>query len=142
MRLNRFTPLIFPIVLGIVTTFTMNVSSQPRVTKADFGKTKDGKPVEFYRLNKPRGAEARIITYGGAVVSLKVPDKRGKLGDVVLGFDSIAEYEKHSAYFGALIGRYGNGIAKGKFALDGRQYTLATNNGENHLHGGIRGFDK
>jgi aldose 1-epimerase len=71
-----------------------------------------------------------------------VPDKSGKLGDVVLGYDSIADYEKHSAFFGALIGRYGNRIGKGKFSIDGKEYSLATNNGENHLHGGINGYDK
>jgi aldose 1-epimerase len=120
----------------------MNASAKPRITKADFGKTKDGKAVEIYTLTNSRGSEARIITYGGTVVSLKVPDKQGKFGDVVLGFDSIADYEKHTAFFGALIGRYGNRIAKGKFTLDGRGYSLATNNGENHLHGGVKGFDK
>ena len=142
MRPNLFPALaLFPVLLGIV-AFTMNVSSQPKISKAEFGKTKGGKPVEIYTLTNGKGSEARIITYGGAVVSLKVPDKQGKLGDVVLGFDSIADYEKHSAFFGALIGRYGNRIAKGKFTLDGREYLLATNNGENHLHGGVRGFDK
>jgi aldose 1-epimerase len=120
----------------------MDTYSKPRITKAQFGKTKDGKNVEIYTLTNSRGSEAAIITYGGAVVSLKVRDKRGNLGDVVLGFDSIADYEKHSGYFGALIGRYANRIARGKFTLDGREYSLATNNGANHLHGGVRGFDK
>jgi len=120
----------------------MSASSQPRVTKAPFGNTKDGKAVEIYTLANTRGSEATIITYGGAVVSLKVPDKKGELGDVVLGFDSIADYEKHSAFFGPLIGRYGNRIARGKFTLEGKEHLLATNNGENHLHGGIKGFDK
>ena len=141
MRLKLLTLLICPILLGTV-IFTMNASAKPRITKADFGKTKDGKAVEIYTLTNSRGSEARIITYGGTVVSLKVPDKQGKFGDVVLGFDSIADYEKHTAFFGALIGRYGNRIAKGKFTLDGRGYSLATNNGENHLHGGVKGFDK
>jgi len=141
MRLKLLTLLICPILLGTV-IFTMNASAKPRITKADFGKTKDGKAVEIYTLTNSRGSEARFITYGGTVVSLKVPDKQGKFGDVVLGFDSIADYEKHTAFFGALIGRYGNRIAKGKFTLDGRGYSLATNNGENHLHGGVKGFDK
>ena len=82
------------------------------------------------------------MTYGGTVVSLKVPDKNGKLGDVVLGYDSLGGYLTNSPYFGALIGRYGNRIAKGKFTLDGVEYTLATNNPPNHLHGGVKGFDK
>jgi len=116
--------------------------AKPTISKKDFGKTADGKPVELFTLTNSRGSEAAIVTYGGAVVSLKVPDKSGKLGDVVLGYDSIADYEKHSAYFGALIGRYGNRIGKGKFSIDGREYSLATNNGENHLHGGIKGYDK
>ena len=142
MRPNLFTALAYlPILAGIL-TFTMNASSQPRITKTDFGKTKDGKIVDIYTLKNSRGSEAAIITYGGAVVSLKVPDKQGKLGDVVLGFDSIADYEKHTAFFGALIGRYGNRIAKGKFTLDKHEYSLAINNGENHLHGGLKGFDK
>jgi aldose 1-epimerase len=88
------------------------------------------------------GMEARIMTYGGTVVSLKVPDKNGKLGDVVLGYDSLGGYLTNSPFFGALIGRYGNRIANGKFTLDGQTYTLATNNPPNHLHGGVKGFDK
>jgi aldose 1-epimerase len=82
------------------------------------------------------------MTYGGAVVSLKVPDRQGKLGDVVLGYESLDGYLKNSAYFGAIVGRYGNRIGKGKFSLNGHEYTLAKNNGENHLHGGVKGFDK
>ena len=142
MRPNPLTALALSILLGIA-TFTMNVSAKPRITKADFGKTKDGRPVEIYTLTNSGGSEAKVITYGGAVVSLKVPDKfSNNFRDVVLGFDSIADYEKHTAFFGALIGRYGNRIAKGKFTLDGQEYSLASNNGENHLHGGVRGFDK
>ena len=116
--------------------------AKPTISKKDFGKTADRRQVDIYTLTNSRGGEAAIITYGGAVVSLKVPDKSGKLGDVVLGYDSIADYEKHSAFFGALIGRYGNRIGKGKFSIDGKEYSLATNNGENHLHGGINGYDK
>jgi aldose 1-epimerase len=117
-------------------------SAKPRISKKPFGKTADGRAVEIYTLTNSRGAEAKIITYGGAVVSLKVPDKRGKIGDVVLGFDSLADYEKHTWFFGALIGRYGNRIAKGRFTLDRKVFSLAANNGENHLHGGLKGFDK
>ncbi len=120
----------------------VTAEGKPTIVKKEFGKTADGKAVEIYTLTNSRGAEAAIITYGGAVVSLKVPDKSGKLGDVVLGYDSIAAYEKHTAFFGALIGRYGNRIGKGKFSIDGKEYSLATNNGENHLHGGVRGYDK
>ena len=141
MKRNVLTVLVLPILLWSV-VMTMDAYSQPKIGKAPFGNTKDGKSVEIYTLTNSRGSEATIITYGGAVVSLKVPDKSGKLGDVVLGFNSIADYERHTAFFGALIGRYGNRIAKGKFTLDKHEYSLATNNGENHLHGGVKGFDR
>jgi aldose 1-epimerase len=110
--------------------------------REDFGRTRDGQAVEIYTLKNARGAEARIATYGGVVVSLKVPDRRGQFEDVVLGFDDIEGYQKTTTYIGALVGRYANRIARGRFTLNGTEYTLATNNGENHLHGGIRGFDK
>jgi len=113
------------------------------VNRADFGRTPDAQPVSIYTLTNRRGAEARIITYGGAVVSLKVPDREGHLGDVLLGFDTLEGYEnQNNSYIGALIGRYGNRIARGHFTLDGVGYQLATNNPPNHLHGGVRGFDK
>jgi aldose 1-epimerase len=95
-----------------------------------------------YTLKNAHGIELKVLDYGGIIVSLKVPDRTGKLGDVVLGYDSLAGYERASPYFGAVIGRYGNRIAHGRFTLDGRTYALATNNGPNHLHGGVRGFDK
>lgn len=119
------------------------VSSAPeKIARKPFGKAKDGTPVYLYTLRNAKGAEARISNYGGLVISLKVPDKQGKLGDVVLGYDSLDGYLKETPYFGALIGRYGNRIARGKFTLDGKEYTLATNNYPNALHGGIKGFDK
>jgi aldose 1-epimerase len=122
-------------------------SSAPRpstegLTRQPFGQTKEGVPVDLYTLRNRNGAEARISNYGGLVISLKMPDRDGRLGDVVLGYDNLADYLKDTPYFGALIGRYGNRIAKGKFTLDGRQYTLATNNYPNALHGGLKGFDK
>ena len=122
-------------------------SSAPRpstegLTRQPFGQTKEGVPVDLYTLRNRNGAEARISNYGGLVISLKMPDRDGRLGDVVLGYDNLADYLKDTPYFGALIGRYGNRIAKGKFTLDGRQYTLATNNYTNALHGGLKGFDK
>ncbi|HKY03935.1 MAG TPA: aldose epimerase family protein, partial [Blastocatellia bacterium] len=110
--------------------------------KESFGKTADGQSVELYTLTNPNGVEARIINYGGIVVSLKVPDRNGKLDDVVLGFDTLDDYLKDRSYFGAIIGRYGNRIGKARFAINGVEYKLARNNGENHLHGGIKGFDK
>lgn len=107
-----------------------------------FGQTTDGEAVDLYTLTNPKGMEADISTYGGIVVSLKTPDRTGKFADVELGFDDLKGYLASSPYFGALVGRYGNRIAKGKFSLDGVEYTLAKNNGENSLHGGLRGFDK
>lgn len=112
------------------------------ITKADFGKTKDGTAVDIYTITNNSGVEAKIMTYGATVVSLKVPDRDGKLDDVVLGFDNVGDYEEKSPYFGCIVGRYGNRIGKGKFTLDEKDYTLAVNNGENHLHGGLKGFDK
>jgi len=121
---------------------TIMAEAKPGIKKQPFGKTSDGQAVDLYTLTNARGAEAGVITYGGTVVTLKVPDRRGALADVVLGCDTVEAYEKNTAYLGALIGRYGNRIAKGEFTLNGTKYTLAKNNGENHLHGGIKGFDK
>jgi len=108
-----------------------------------FGKMPDNKDVYLYTLKNKHGMEAKITNYGGIVVSLLVPDRNGKFDDIVLGYDSLAQYiTSNGPYFGALIGRYGNRIGKGKFTLNGKEYQLATNNGPNHLHGGLRGFDK
>ena len=111
-------------------------------TKKPWGKTPDGQAVDIYVLTSGDGIEAAITTYGGAVVSLKVPDRGGKLGDVVLGYDSLEGYVNDKAYFGAIVGRYGNRIAHAQFSLDGKTYTLAKNNHDNSLHGGIKGFNK
>lgn len=132
---------------GLAGCETMSTTPPGTITKADFGKTTDGTPVQIFTLRNSKGMEATIMTYGGIVTSLKVPDKNGTFADVVLGFDNLdsytkASYVKSCPYFGALIGRYGNRIAKGKFSLDGVEYTLATNNVPNHLHGGLKGFDK
>ena len=104
--------------------------------------TADRKPVELYTLTNINGIEARIMTYGGTVVSLRVPDRHGKLGDIVLGYETLEGYLKNNPYFGSIIGRYGNRIGKGTFSLNQKQFSLAKNNGENTLHGGIKGFDK
>jgi aldose 1-epimerase len=111
------------------------------ITKQGFGQA-DGRAVDIYTLTNSHGVEARITNYGGIVVSLRVPDRSGKFDDVVLGYDRIEDYLNGTAYFGALIGRYGNRIAKGRFTLNGVGYQLAVNNGENALHGGNKGFDK
>lgn len=107
-----------------------------------FGKLPDGSEVHVFTLTNKNGVEARIMNYGGTVLSLKVPDRKGELGDVVLGYDHLADYVKNSPYFGCLVGRYGNRIAKGRFTLNGKTYALAVNNGANALHGGLKGFDK
>jgi aldose 1-epimerase len=112
------------------------------IQKSPFGKTSDGTEADLYTLKNKNGVEAKITNYGGTVVSLTAPDRNGKFGDVVLGFDSLSSYLTKSPFFGCIIGRYGNRIAKGKFQLNGKEYTLALNNGPNHLHGGIKGFDK
>jgi aldose 1-epimerase len=110
--------------------------------KAAFGQMPDGTAIESYTIYNARGASAKLITYGATLTELHVPDNKGKMGDVVLGFDNLQGYLSPEPYFGAIIGRYANRIAKGKFTLDGKEYQLATNNGPNCLHGGKVGFDK
>lgn len=105
-----------------------------------YGKTKSGEAVELVTLKNRQGMTAKIISYGATLVSLEMPDREGKLANVVLGYDTLADYEAGSSYFGATVGRYANRIAAGKFTLDGQEHTLATNNGPNHLHGGKAGF--
>jgi len=112
------------------------------VEKQPFGKTADGTPVDRYTLANAHGVKARLITYGAILTELHVPDKQGKLADVVLGFDNLQSYLDGHPFFGATVGRVGNRIAKGKFTLEGKEYQLATNNGPNHLHGGNKGLDK
>lgn len=112
------------------------------VTTSPFGALPDGKEVTRYTLRNANGTEMSVINYGGIITSLKTIDKQGQFADIVLGYDSLSSYIKSSPFFGALIGRYGNRIAKGKFTLDGTSYNLATNNDLNHLHGGVKGFDK
>lgn len=117
-------------------------SSAAGITRASFGKTADGTPVDLFTLRNAEGMEARISNYGGTIVSLMAPDRDGRMGDVVLGFDDLPGYLGHRSYFGALVGRYGNRIAQGKFTLNGVAYELAINNGPNSIHGGRKGFDK
>ncbi|HEY9509373.1 MAG TPA: aldose epimerase family protein [Verrucomicrobiae bacterium] len=116
-------------------------ANKAELSKQPFGSV-DGQPVEIYTLKNSKGAEAKIMTYGGIVQSLKMPDREGNFSDVVLGFDNVQDYVKGSPYFGALIGRYGNRIGDAKFTLEGKTYTLAPNNNGNTLHGGLKGFDK
>jgi len=129
--------LVCALVMASCTPQNKEGKSQP------FGKTPAGEPVELFTLTNSKGMRADIMTYGGILVSLKVPDRSGKPADVVLGFDTLDGYQSNPPpYFGALIGRYGNRIGGGRFTLNGTEYKLAQNNGPNHLHGGLRGFDK
>jgi len=113
-----------------------------KIEKISFGKLPDGREVDQYILKNANGMEVKIMNYGGVITHWTAPDKEGKYEDIVLGFDSLVGYLTPPPYFGAIIGRYGNRIAKGKFTLDGKTYQLAKNNGENHLHGGVVGYDK
>jgi aldose 1-epimerase len=113
-----------------------------QVGKEAFGKTGDGRPVDLYTLTNSNGMEVRAMTYGGIIVSMRVPDKDGKIADVVLGHDKVDGYLVNPPYFGAIVGRYANRIANGTFTLDGVKYTLAKNDGPNSLHGGTVGFNK
>ena len=131
------------LAMGLLGCSSREVPAVPAAsTKIAWGQTPEGQPVDLYTLTNAKGSEARIMTYGGVVVSLKVPDRSGALGDVVAGFDNLEGYLTPPPYFGAIIGRYGNRIGGGRFSLGGIEYQLAKNNGANHLHGGVRGFDK
>ena len=111
------------------------------VTQQKFGKIADGTETTLFTATNANGVRMQVTDYGARLVAVDVPDKSGKLANVTLGFDSAAKYEAHTAYFGCTTGRYANRIAKGRFTLDGKEYKLATN-GENHLHGGKKGFDR
>ena len=113
-----------------------------KIKREPFGNMPDGQPVERFTLTNANGVELKAIGYGGIITSLRVPDRNGTLDDVVLGFDSLEGYLKPPPFFGAIIGRYGNRIGKAQFTLDGKTFKLAANNGPNHLHGGVKGFDK
>src|SRR5690348_8319518 len=109
---------------------------------SNFGKMPEGTEVHLYTLTNSNGLVAKITNYGTIITELHVPDRTGKMADVVLGFDNLEQYLKGHPYFGCTVGRVANRIAKGQFTLDGKTYDLAVNNGPNHLHGGIIGFDK
>jgi aldose 1-epimerase len=123
-------------------SITAGAKSKMRIEKQPFGKTEEGQPVDLYTLKNNKGMEVAITNYGGTVVSIKVPDREGKIGDIVLGYDTIPEYENGTSYFGGTIGRYANRIAHGTFKLDGVTYHIPKNDGDNSLHGGIKGFNK
>ena len=139
------TKLLFIPLLILISNSCTNISKKMPIMKIDkiqFGKTIDGIDVERYIMSNSKGMEINIIDYGGIITSWTAADKKGDYKDIVLGFNTLAEYEADTPYFGALIGRYSNRIAEGKFNLEGQEYTLAVNNGVNHIHGGLKGFDK
>ena len=140
----REQPWMLAILIGmcLVTTMDAKMEAKTNVSKQPFGKTTDGTAVDLYTLTEG-ATEIRIMTYGGIIQSIKIPDREGKSADVVLGFDSLDTYvTANNPFFGALIGRYGNRIAHGTFQLDGKTFSIPKNNGDNSLHGGTRGFDK
>jgi aldose 1-epimerase len=146
MKPIQLSKSLFVIVVGLSLMVAIPVlraePAKGSITLTAYGKTKDGTPVDLYTLRNAKGMEVTIANYGGLITTIKVPDRDGKFGDVALGYDALDGYLKDTPYFGALIGRYGNRICKGKFSLDGQNYTLAINNGPNALHGGLKGFDK
>src|SRR5215467_14112365 len=113
-----------------------------KITSERFGFTPAGHEVSLFSLNNDGGLQVQITNYGGIITTIKTPDRAGQPADIVLGHDTFEGYLNRSRYFGALIGRCANRIARGQFSLNGSTYRLATNNGENHLHGGLKGFDK
>jgi aldose 1-epimerase len=130
---------------ALVVASVLLAAAAPReasVTRGPFGKLPDGTAVEVFTLTNASGVEIRAITYGGIIVSIRTPDRSGAFADIALGYDTLDGYVKNSPYFGSITGRYANRIAKGRFTLDGAAYALATNNGPNHLHGGLKGFNK
>ena len=131
-----------PILLGLA-VFVMSQSAiAAEAKRVAFGSLTDGRKVEAVELTNGTGVSARVITLGASLQALSVPDKQGKAADIVLGYSTAAEYLSKPQYFGVTVGRYANRIAKGKFTLDGKAYSLAVNDGPNHLHGGTKGFDK
>lgn len=118
------------------------VVKEPQMLEEPFGTMPDGQKVTLFTCTNAHGLVMKVTDYGARLVALEVPDKKKKLANVTLGFDSLEGYLKHTAFFGCTTGRYANRIAEGKFTLEGKEYKLATNNGPNHLHGGLKGFDK
>lgn len=130
------------LVLSLVVVPPAQAAGGPSITKKHFGTLSNGKKIDIYTLRNSHGMRVTILTYGGILQSIKVPDRAGEFANVTLGFDNLADYVAKSPYFGCITGRYANRIAKGRFTLDGKTYQLATNNDLNHLHGGDKGFDK
>src|SRR5690606_27631302 len=147
-NLRLYLPLLLSLMISCSPQSVKGSGSESRtestkgITSTPFGTLKDGSKISLYTLRNSNGAVVKVMNYGGIITSFEVPDKNGNLVDVVLGYDSLAQYEKRNPFFGALVGRYGNRIANAKFSLDGVEYELAKNNNGNHIHGGTKGFDK
>ena len=149
MKITCYQLLICQLLICLLcTAFAVGCNNDPPggevkmgITKTDFGNTSAGE-ADLYTLTNANGLVLKMTNYGATIVEMIVPDRDGKMGNVVLGFDSANKYAAHDSYFGGTIGRYGNRIAKGEFTLDGKEYTLAVNNEPNHLHGGIEGFNR
>jgi len=139
-NLSFFLVLLLNISCQII--YKKDYMPQLKINKEIFGKTKENTTIHKFILTNKNGMEVSVINFGGIITSLKSRDSKGNYEDVVLGFDNLSQYEDESPYFGAIIGRYGNRISEGKFTLDGKTYNLAVNNDINHLHGGLKGFDK
>ena len=145
--INYKTTVLHILLLTLFVSAVMAQEAAPKkgkheVRKESFGKTGDGRPVDLYTLTNSHGVELRAMTYGGIIVSLRVPDKSGNLGDIVLGHEKVDGYMNNPTYFGVIVGRYANRIANATFTLDGVKYTLPKNDGPNSLHGGTDGFNK
>ncbi|MCB9314934.1 MAG: galactose mutarotase [Lewinellaceae bacterium] len=137
----KYFAVLFTCALGLTWLTGCTTGTRSNIQISEFGQTESG-PAMLYTLKNKHGMEVAITNYGGTITRLLVPDKSGKLADIVLGFDKLVDYQNEHPYFGGIIGRYGNRIAKGKFSIDGQEFTLATNNGPNALHGGPMGFHK
>ncbi len=137
-----FVAIVGALILALAIPASMTVGAGGNIVKQPYGTTADGVAVDEYTLTNANGMEVKIITYGGIITSIKVPDRAGNMADVALGFADLAGYETMTTYFGCITGRYANRIANGKFTLDGTEYSLPVNNGPNSLHGGLKGFDK
>ena len=142
MSVFRTVLLLVPVALICTVISGAGQASKTATKREPFGKMPDGQAVERFTLTNANGVELKAISYGGIITSLRVPDRNGKLDDVVLGFDELEGYLKDHPFFGAIIGRYGNRIGNARFTLEGKTYTLAANNNGQSLHGGVKGFDK
>src|ERR1700730_18645651 len=137
LRLRVTITVMLSFFMATIAVSGLRAEAKSKMQKQSFGKTEDGQQTDLYILTNKNGMETSITNYGGTVVTLKVPDRNGKLDDVVLGYDKLDDYAAGKAYFGATVGRYANRIAHAKFTLDGLTYTLPKNDGDNHLHGGF-----